>query len=455
MNHRNPIAFVLFALLLAVLVAGCSRKMPTDPWVGDTNPVVFDGQYSTGVGFNPFLGTKVDAVVIDSTVKHLGMTSLKVTVPPPGDPSGGYAGGAFVSGMPRNLTSYNALSFWVKASRRVPLEVAGYGNDNTGTSKFEGKRMGFAIDTAWTQVFIPIPLASKLRFEKGMFFFAEAPQAGQGLTFWLTDIRFVNSTLVTNPRPALVTRTVNAFAGSRLSLASDTRTVFNVNGLDQTVIHMSNYFDFSSSNSAVATASGAQVDVVGTGTASITARLGGIAATGAVTVNGIALPATAAPAPAVPSADVISLFSNAYPNRYVDTWSAQWDFADVTDLSIAGNAAKGYVLTTYAGIEFTSQVIDASAMTHFHLDVWALAGTNFKVKLVDFGANGVYGGGDDSERELTFDATTTPAMTTGTWVPLEIPLASFTGLTSRGHLAQLIFAGDMRTLFVDNIYFHK
>lgn len=456
MFHHRPVRIVLFAALIAA--AGCSRQMPTDPWVGDTNPVVFDGRYATGVGFQAFSGTKVDAVVIDSTQKHLGMASLRITVPGPGDPTGGYAGGAFVANVPHNLTSYNALRFWVKASRRVPFEVAGFGNDNTGTSKYEAKRTSFLVDTTWAQIVIPIPLAAKLRFERGMFFFAEGPQGGAGLTMWITDITFLNAGNVTNPRPTLSTRTVNAFAGARLSLASDTRTVFSVGGSDVVVQHMSRYFDFASSNPAVASVNGDQVDVHGTGTAAITASMGGLHALGTVTVNGLALPPSPAPTPTLPSGSVISLFSNAYPNRFVDTWSAPWDFADVSDLSIAGNAIKGYSIASYAGIEFTSQPIDASAMTYFHMDVWAISGTNFKVKLVDFGANGAYLGGDDSERELTFDATTTPAITPGSWVPLEIPLASFMGtpgLAARGHLAQLILAGDMRSVFVDNVYFHQ
>jgi hypothetical protein len=77
----------------------------------------------------------------------------------------------------------------------------------------------------------------------------------------------------------------------------------------------------------------------------------------------------------------------------------------------------------------------------------------FKVKLVDFGANGIYGG-DDKEQELTFNSGTTPAMVPGTWSSLDIPLADFTNLTTRGHLAQLILSGAS-TVFVDNVYFHR
>jgi len=79
----------------------------------------------------------------------------------------------------------------------------------------------------------------------------------------------------------------------------------------------------------------------------------------------------------------------------------------------------------------------------------------FKVKLVDFGADGGFGGGDDVEHELTLSAATSPALATGSWVRLDLPLASFTNLTTRGHLAQLIISGSLGTVFVDNVLLHR
>ena len=43
-------------------------------------------------------------------------------MPAPGDR---YAGGAFVAAVPRDLSDYNALTFWAKAT--VPVEVAAEG----------------------------------------------------------------------------------------------------------------------------------------------------------------------------------------------------------------------------------------------------------------------------------------------------------------------------------------
>ncbi|MBE2280191.1 MAG: T9SS type A sorting domain-containing protein [Ignavibacteriaceae bacterium] len=169
-------------------------------------------------------------------------------------------------------------------------------------------------------------------------------------------------------------------------------------------------------------------------------------------------PTVAAPAPPYPAAQVISLFSNSYPNVLVDTWSASWDQADVEDVLIAGNDTKKYTNLVFAGIEFTTQPINASPMTHFHMDIWTPDPTAlpavFRIKLVDFGANGVFGGGDDTEHELTFNASSTPPLVTGNWIGFDIPFSAFTGLVNRGHLAQLIISGDPNTVFVDNVYFH-
>jgi hypothetical protein len=95
-------------------------------------------------------------------------------------------------------------------------------------------------------------------------------------------------------------------------------------------------------------------------------------------------------------------------------------------------------------------------MTHFHIDVWTpdptAAPNNVKVMLVDFGANGVYGGGDDVSHEITISA---PTLQSNKWVSLDIPLANFTGLTTRAHLAQLVLSGTVSNLFIDNVYLYK
>ncbi len=170
-------------------------------------------------------------------------------------------------------------------------------------------------------------------------------------------------------------------------------------------------------------------------------------------------PSEAAPTPSHHADSVISFFSDAYTDVTVDTWSASWDQADVEDVQIAGNATRKYTNLVFAGIEFTSNTVDATGMTHFRIDIWTpdptAAPAAFKVKLVDFGADGAFGGGDDTEHEISLTASSDPALATGQWLSYDIPLSDFTALTARGHLAQLILSGDPNTVFVDNVYLRK
>lgn len=164
-----------------------------------------------------------------------------------------------------------------------------------------------------------------------------------------------------------------------------------------------------------------------------------------------AAPMVAAPTPTYPAAAVISLFSNPYTNVSVDTWQAPWSSAQVTDLQIQGNDTKRYSALNFVGIEVLGgNQLDLANMTHFRMDYWTANMNPFKVKLVDFGNNGQYAGGDDSESELSFQPVAQA------WNTLEIPLTQFTGLNSLSHFSQLILSGEPAgtgVVFVDNVLF--
>ena len=158
-----------------------------------------------------------------------------------------------------------------------------------------------------------------------------------------------------------------------------------------------------------------------------------------------------APTPTYPEANVISLFSNPYQNVPVDTWMAPWSAAQVSDLQLSGNDTKRYDALNFAGVEMLgNNVIDVTSMTHFRVDFWTPNMTQFNVKLVDFGGDGQYAGGDDSESELSY------VLPTENWHSLEIPLSSFSQLNSNTHIAQLIFSGTPSgsgTVYIDNVLF--
>jgi len=165
-------------------------------------------------------------------------------------------------------------------------------------------------------------------------------------------------------------------------------------------------------------------------------------------------PASAASDPTADAVDVISLFSGVYSDVTVNTWRTGWSQATLTDTTADGNDVKRYSALDFVGIEAVGpNSIDASAMEYFTFDAWTADATTYRIKLVDFGADNAFGGGDDSEHEIAFDM---PAQ--GSWTNHTIDLSDFTGLSGKSSISQLIFsalpaAGN--TLYLDNIYFSK
>jgi hypothetical protein len=172
--------------------------------------------------------------------------------------------------------------------------------------------------------------------------------------------------------------------------------------------------------------------------------------------GGATAPSAPAATPTLPAEDVISLFSSAYSDVTVDTWRTDWSAASTTftdSVVVGGVPHKQYSGLDFVGIETTSSPIDATDMTHFHMNVWSADYTSFSIKLVDFGADAAFGGDDDVEHQVDFAS---PAQ--GEWVTFDIPLADFTNLTTRASMAQYILVAQptgAATIFVDNMYFAK
>ena len=414
---------------------------------------VFDDNYGKGVTFNPF-GGSTNPPTIDTTVHHTGTASLKIAVP-----ATGYTGGAFAAPA-QDLSGYNAVTFWAMASAAKTVDKIGLGNDSSSTT-LQAELLVVPVTTAWTQFVIPLPLPARLTAGTGLFHYAVGSTQG-AFTLWIDDIQYekLPASVLGAPAPALASQTVNKGVGDTFPV-DGLSLGFPVNGAAVAVVAAPAYFTFSSSNPAVATvgASGL-VTAVGVGTTAITASLGTVAATGTLTVNvgSLNTPGAPPPTPGAAAATVISLLSDAYPNVPVDTFATSWSSGAVADVTIGGAHLKKYTSLVFAGIEFSTHVIDATATTHLHLDFWTPDSTGFKVKLVDFGADGLYGGtgaNADSEFELAFDASTTPRVEHGKWISLDLPLSRFTGLASRSHLAQLILSASNATVFVGNVYFYK
>lgn len=500
MAPRSRSLQATIAVLLAV-ASGCIQK--PDP----TSGAVFLGTYPDGVNYNPFKGSAASDVAFDATVCYPptstycpdGGSTLRVVVPGPGDPNNAFAGGTIVSGSPRNLSGYDAVTFWARSSRGAPLKV-GLGADQSDAPLYLAETT-VTLSTEWTQYVLPIPQPSRLTASKGLFYLSAGAigNPATGYTFWLANIQYVTlGNALGGPAPvvtpACAHRSVGdapfqafpAGAGSRIPV------VFAAGAGNQAVNAAAAYFDFTSSDPAVASVGvDGMVQVNGPGTAVVTARLNGVEGAGPLTVQvgpasscpapaALPRPTVAAPAPTLPAGRVISVYNSS--GTYNDLARTDWTFVTAPDtkygeFTIPGTTSKvkNYFLSTYAVAQFASSV-DATRMTHLHLDVWTPNGFAFQVQL----NNAVLQPNPPAfvtQSTLQVDPGSAPPLVTGAWVPVEIPLSAFldysvTGpsyqppapanpwsvpLGNTNQLGQMTFQvppGLSGMYYLDNIYFH-
>ncbi len=461
----NKFKKIGFSILSLLFVLGCQNddsKLQEAKYSKDPN-VFLDG-FSSGLIYAAFSGTDIFAFQVDSKVAYNNSkASMRFDVPNVNDPAGAYAGGAFFTGVGRDLSSYNALTFWAKSSQAATVGVVGFGID-LGANKYPASLKDLKLSTVWKKYIIPIPDASKLKVEKGMFYIsAGADTNGNGYSFWVDEVKFENIGTIAYPQPSIndgANTTATTFNGVTLNISGLSSTFNLIDGTNQVVIISPNYFTFSSSDTALATVNEqGVVTALGAGSAIITASLGGVPAKGAITVESMGN-FTPAPTPTKIAGNVLSIFSNAYTNVPVNFYNGYWQPYQTTlsaDFNVNGDAVLNYTNFNFVGIQFSQPTVNATALTHFHMDIFIpgtlASGANFKIKLVDFGANAIEGGGDDSNHTLTY---TSPKLVGNSWVSFDIPFTSFTGLTKRAHLGQLILEGlKMPNFYTDNIYFYK
>lgn len=463
-------SMLAFGLLTAALLVttSCEKRALEDlePISFPANPDVFRDDFTPDLAYAAFGGSDVRAFQVDRAVTYNNsLQSMRFDVPDANTPTGSYAGGVFLSKTGRNLSGYNALTFYIKATQPATIATLGFGND-FGANRNLVTLSGMQVNTNWKKVIIPIPDATKLSAEKGLFYYATGPENGRGYTFWIDEVRFEKlgtlgaATSVFNGGRDTVISGLEP--GDRVTI-SGMQVIANLpTGVNQVADISPNYFNFSTSDSSVARVDAAGVvTVIGPGTANITATVNQKPTGNTMRINAVGSvpgPVIKAPVPTRDAANVLSLYSNAYNNVPVDTWNTRWQFstADNTFIQVQGDDVIRYKSLNFVGIEFTSQTINATTMDGFHLDIWTpdntTAPNNFKVLLVDFGPNNVFGGGDDKSHEVTIAA---PTLKSNQWVSLDIPLSSFTGLTTRANLAQFVLSGTIPNLYLDNVYFYK
>lgn len=450
--------YILTGVLL-VLFAGCERELDDlSPVTYPANPNVFIDGFSSGLNYAAFGGSVPTAFDVDyKETYNNSSASMRFDVPNANDPQGLYAGGVFYTQSGRDLSGFNVLTFYAKASQSANLNVIGFGND-LGESKYQTSISDLAISTTWKKYYIPIPDPSKLTQERGMFFYSVAPAEGKGFSFWIDELKFEKLGTIAYPQFAILNgqnQVETSFIGVS-KIVGGLTAAFNLpTGINQSINAAPAYFQFISSDPSIAIVDekGKVTVIGGPGNVVITARVGGINANGSLVVQSQGV-YEHAPTPTVNQADVISIFSDAYTNVPVNYYNGYWAPYQTTlsaDFVVNGDHVLHYTNFNFVGIEFSSPTVNASAMTHLHVDIFLpntlTSNAQFRIELVDFGSGGT------GINVRTFTTTQTRQ-----WISLNIPLSAFTGLSNRAKLAQIIFvnvSNNISSFYADNIYFYN
>ncbi|NNL16122.1 MAG: carbohydrate-binding protein [Flavobacteriaceae bacterium] len=466
-NYNYLKIILLFGSIFTIIVSCESnlweRELSEDAEFATFSPAaeVFIDGFSGGLSYDPFGDSKLDAFSVDDEVKYSGTASMRFDVPSFGDPSGPYAGATFRDAIGRDLTEYDALTFWVKASQAATLNSVGFGEDFEG-GKYLVTLSDVQVTTFWQKIIIPIPDPSKLNRERGMFWYAEGPEDGEGYTFWIDELQFEKLGNIGQPRPAILDGVdVNepTFIGNMYSI-NGTQTFNLGSGLNQTVSAAPSYFSYSSTDPEIARVNEqGVVTILDAGTARVTGILGGVMAEGSITFESQGdFDAAPAPPDRDPN-DVISIFSDAYTNVAVDYFNGFWAPYQTTQggsppVNVGGGQVINYTDLNFVGIGTFLDVptINATDMTHLHIDIYV----NEPLDSGDFVSLSINNdvGNNETSGTITFDSN---ALFADDWVSLDIPLTDFSGLGDRSQLGLIIFVTDatISNIFVDNIYYYR
>lgn len=458
---------ISFLAALLLLQSGCEREISKDavlPKFGTTAAIFTDNFVGLGSDFYfPFEDARPDVFSVDTKEGFESNASIRIDVPNDNDPAGTYAGAIFrIDGAGRNLTGYDALTFYVKASTGVQLGDVGYGIDYL-ENKHQVSTQNVNVGTSWTKVIIPIPDPAKLINERGVFWFAAGTQGtgGSGYALWFDEIKFEKLGTVGKPTSKILngaTSTVKSFIGSAISLTGLNHTYNLVNGRDVSVISSAAYYKFTSSNPAVAVVNDSGiVKILATGTAEITATVKGVPAKGKLIIESKGnLPG--APVPTKPQSDVKSIFSDAYTNATESNFTPGFGGStSITDVLITSSGkVLQYSNNNFTGIMFANTV-DASSLGFLHIDAYVEnTSTTIGIQIRDIGANktietDVFTGnptGDDKDIRTTLNG-----FQNGVWKSFDIPLTGAI-LNQKSNLGAIIVTGGPNFI-LDNIYFYK
>lgn len=467
------------AAIFLLTMVSCERDLSDDVVAATFNntaeiftdaPVGLTDQFF--VSFDPATGANVDGFGVDNNVAYQGNSSIRIDVPSSTDPTGTYIGGIFRDrGVGRDLTNYDALTFWAKGSTTGTIGDVGFGTlfgddfpIGFSDATYAATANNIQLSTDWRKYIIPLPDPSRLVQEQGLFLFSagSASTGGMGFTFWIDELKFEKLGTVAQPRPSMLNGedvAMTSFTGVTIELSNLTQTFNLGSGTNQTVNAAPAYFTFSSTDTAVAEVSDlGVVTVVGPGTATITATLNGVKAAGSLTVESKG-EFTTAPVPTRDPNNVISIFSDTYTNVPVDFFNGFWEPYQTTESSLFvanGNTMISYTNFNFVGNQFANPTVDASEKSNVHIDMYipgeVPANMDFLITVVDFGADKVEGGGDDTREQIFFDKSIWVA---DTWITLEFPIT----MTNKNSMGLIIYENinfsSLSSFYLDNIYFYK
>ena len=250
------------------------------------------------------------------------------------------------------------------------------------------------------------------------------------------------------------TRTIIAGIGLNEGAYTSATETVELTGDTQTFTYVLSSAGFGSANSRVLFDMGAEAGIVVIDNVSLVQG-------GELPPIEVDEPETAAPTPPErEAADVLSLFSDAYTNVEVSTWSTEWSEGTTnTDIEIAdGDTIKRFDLVNFSGIQLASS-IDLSGFTHMHFDYWVAdnldAGEVFSPKLSN------HGNLPDTDGETSAIEFTNPVTTSKEWTKFDVALDNFSvaggASAARDKIYQIILSasGTLDNVYIDNLYFYK
>ena len=155
-------------------------------------------------------------------------------------------------------------------------------------------------------------------------------------------------------------------------------------------------------------------------------------------------PTTGSTAPTKDAADVESIYSDTYTAAVTADVYPNWgQSTQYEEVDFEGNKAIKYSNLNYQGMDWNSEALDVSEMTHINLDYWTADATAFDFFLI--------GGGKEKAYTVTTEK--------GTWNTISIELSNYGDVVDLSAVIQ--FKIDVQahktgtTIYFDNLYFSK